>query len=75
MDCGHEMPDMTACSMSCCQDSARAAIAPGLFVLPALITVSEPSILKSPIDPLEPMNFLRSTKPLSPPPRFSPAAA
>jgi hypothetical protein len=75
MDCGHEMPGMAACSMSCCQNLDRSAISPGLFVLPAPFTVSAPSILKSPIDLREPMNFLRSLKPLSPPPRLSPAAA
>jgi hypothetical protein len=75
MDCGHEMPGMASCSMSCCHNLDRPAVSPGLFVLPAPITVSAPSILKSPIDLLEPMNFLRSFKPLSPPPRISPAAA
>jgi hypothetical protein len=75
MDCGHEMPGMAACSMSCCHNLDHAAISPGLFVLPGPITVSAPSILKSPIDLREPMNFLRSLKPLSPPPRLSPAAA
>jgi hypothetical protein len=75
MDCGHEMPGMAACSMSCCHNLDRAAVSPGLFLLPSPVTISGPSILKSPIDPLEPQNFLRSTKPLSPPPRTSSAAA
>jgi hypothetical protein len=75
MNCGHEMPGMAACSMSCCHDLDRLAISPGLFLLPAPVTIYAPSILKSPFDLLEPMNFHRSFKPLSPPPRISPAAA
>jgi hypothetical protein len=75
MDCGHEMPGMAACSMSCCQDSARAAIAPGLFVLPASIVVAASTNFAPFVDVREPQNFLRSIKPLSPPPRISPTVA
>ena len=75
MDCGREMPGMTSCSISCCHNPGPAAIAPGLFVLPAPATVSAPTIVKSLIDVREPQNFLRSSKPLSPPPRISSAAA
>lgn len=75
MDCGHEMPGIAACSMSCCQDSDRAAIAPGLFVLPGPVTVSTSAIFEPFAGLGEPQNFLRSIKPVSPPPRFSPAAA
>lgn len=75
MDCGHEMPGMAACSMSCCHDAERTAIAPGMFVLPAPVTVSAPTIYAPFVHLHEAQNFLRSFKPLSPPPRFSPSAA
>jgi hypothetical protein len=75
MDCGHEMPGMAACSMSCCHNLDHAAIAPGLFVLPAQVTLSASTIFAPCANLREPQNFLRSTKPLSPPPRISPAAA
>jgi hypothetical protein len=75
MDCGHQMPGMAACSMSCCQNMDRPAISPGLFVLPAPLTLAASTIFAPFISLREPQNFLRSIKPLSPPPRFSPAAA
>lgn len=75
MDCGHEMPGMAACSMSCCQDFGHAAIAPGVFVLPVPVALSASTIFAPFVRVREPQNFLRTTKPLSPPPRFSAAAA
>jgi hypothetical protein len=75
MDCSHKMPGMAACSMSCCHNPERAAIASGMFVLPAPVTVSAPTISAPFVHLHEPQNFLRSFKPLSPPPRFCPAAA
>jgi len=35
MDCGHKMPAIAQCSMSCCQNPDRPAVAPAIFVLPA----------------------------------------
>src|SRR5580692_3871227 len=35
MDCGHDMPGMMACAMSCCHDSDRSLFNSVAFVLPA----------------------------------------
>jgi hypothetical protein len=75
MDCGHEAPGMASCSMSCCHNPDRPAIAPVVFVLPATVTVSASTSFEPFVPVLRPLNFLRSIKPLSPPPRFSAAAA
>jgi hypothetical protein len=75
MDCGHEMAGMTACSMSCCHDSDRSLIASMAFVLPPPVAKAEVAAIKSPIELAKPSDFPRSIEPLSPPPRFIPAAA
>jgi hypothetical protein len=75
MDCGHEMAGMTACSMSCCHDSDRSLVASMAFVLPPSAVAAEATAIKSPIELTKPLDFPRSIEPLSPPPRFIPAAA
>jgi hypothetical protein len=74
MDCGHEMAGMTACSMSCCHDSDRSLVASMAFVLPPPAVAAEATSIKSPIELAKPLDFPRSIEPLSPPPRFIPAA-
>lgn len=75
MDCGHDMPGMTACSMSCCHDADRSLIASIAFVLPSSMAAAAAVVIKSPIDLAKPLDFPRSIEPLSPPPRFVSAAA
>src|SRR5712664_4255203 len=70
MDCGHDMPGMMACSMSCCRDSERSMVSAVAFVLPPSVVVVAPAGSKSPIEPAKVMDFLRSLEPLSPPPRL-----
>src|SRR6267378_22461 len=75
MDCGHGMPGMMACSISCCHDSERSMLSAVAFVLPSPVMVIAPAGSESPIEPTKPLDFLRSLEPLSPPPRLVPAAA
>lgn len=75
MDCGHDMPGMMACSMSCCHDSERSMVSAVAFVLPSAVEVVAPVGIKSPIEPAKLLDFLRSVEPLSPPPRLPAAAA
>ena len=75
MDCGHNMAAMTHCSMSCCQHPDRPALTPGIFVLPAPITVSSVTSFEPLIPAAESRNILSLLEPISPPPRdFAPAA-
>jgi hypothetical protein len=74
MDCGHEMPGMMACSMSCCHDSERSLVTSIAFVLPPPAKVAAMAAIKSPIEVAKPLDFSRSIQPLSPPPRFLSAA-
>jgi hypothetical protein len=74
MDCGHEMPGMTACAMSCCHDADRSLVTSIAFVLPQPLAVAEPAAIVSPIESARPLDFARSIEPLSPPPRFLSAA-
>ena len=75
MDCGHDMPGMMACSMSCCHDSERSMVTATAFVLPPVVTVAAPSAIDSPVEFAKPLDFPRSIEPLSPPPRFVAAVA
>ena len=45
------------------------------FVLPPPVVVVAPAGIKSSIEPVKLLDFLRSVAPLSPPPRLAPAAA
>ncbi len=74
MDCGHDMPGMMACSMSCCNDSERSLVTPIAFVLPPSMAAAPSAGVKSPIELAKPLDFPRSIEPLSPPPRFDSAA-
>jgi hypothetical protein len=74
MDCGHDMSGMMACSMSCCHDSDRSLIASIAFVLPPSAAAASAIAIKSPIKLAKPLDFPRFIEPLSPPPRFIPAA-
>ncbi len=75
MDCGHEMPSVAACTMSCCQNPDRPAVATALFVLPFPLRATELVAVKRGIELSKPQDFLVSIEPLSPPPRLLPAAA
>jgi len=75
MDCGHDMAEMSACSMSCCQNTERPAMASLAFVLPAALSFTGPAVRKAPFQSAKPLDFLRSIQPLSPPPRFEAAVA
>src|SRR6266852_2244947 len=70
MDCGHEMPGMIACAMSCCHDSDRSLLGSIAFVLPSPPAAATAAGITSQIAFVEPLDFLRSIEPLSPPPRF-----
>src|SRR5579859_524388 len=71
MDCGHEMPGMAQCSMSCCQNPERHAVAPAIFVLSAPIAISFSKVFEPFIAPTSSLGSVSSFEPLSPPPRFS----
>jgi hypothetical protein len=75
MDCGHEMPGMMACAMSCCNDSDRSLLTSVAFVLPAPMAAATMTTINSPIEFAKPFDFPRSLEPVSPPPRFAFAAA
>src|SRR6266852_3829336 len=70
MDCGHDMPGMMICSMSCCHDSDRSLVTSIAFVLPPSAALRDFASIKSPIDFVKPLDYPRSIKPLSPPPRL-----
>ncbi|HKW57315.1 MAG TPA: hypothetical protein VJN42_08145 [Candidatus Acidoferrum sp.] len=69
MDCGHDMGAMTACSMSCGENSGRPAVIPGVFVLPPAATVPSAGQVIRPVQVIHSSEIPQGTKPLSPPPR------
>ena|SRR5215469_11820265 len=75
MDCSHGMLAMRQCSMSCCHDPDRPAIAPVIFVLPAHITVSASTSFALLVPLPGSKDSVNSIEPLSPPPRTSAPAA
>src|SRR5690348_14787251 len=75
MDCGHKMPGMAQCSVSCCQNPDRPAVASAIFVLPAPVTVSAAATFESLTAFSGPRNSVISFEPLSPPPRLPAVAA
>lgn len=75
MDCGHDMTEMSSCDMSCCQNTERPAVTSMAFVLPAALSLAGPAVCKAPFQSAKPLDFLRSTQPLSPPPRLEATAA
>jgi hypothetical protein len=74
MDCGHGMPGMIVCAMSCCHDSERSLATAIAFVLPQPVDVAAPAAIQFAIESAKPLDFPRSIEPLSPPPRFLSAA-
>ena len=75
MHCAHEMAGMAQCSMSCCQNPDRPAVAPALFVLSAPVTVSVAATFE-PVAALSDLqNVFNSSEPPFLPPRFSTLAA
>jgi hypothetical protein len=75
MDCGHDMVSMMACTMSCCHDSDRSAVASIAFVLPPVIVARESAAITSLVQFATTLDFSRSIEPLSPPPRLASAVA
>lgn len=75
MDCGHEMPGLTPCSMSCCQNPDRPALASVVFVLPVPVGAFNSKTSERFAAPLVYLGSPLSIEPLSPPPRFTVAAA
>jgi hypothetical protein len=71
MDCGHDMSGMTPCSMSCCKDSARPALIPGAFMLPAASFAPSTGEVLRPVQLASALEISRFVKPLSPPPRLT----
>jgi len=74
MDCGHDMPGMMACSMSCCHDSDRSLLGSIAFVLPPPAAAAAVNAAKSPIVLAKPLDFPRFIEPFTPPPRLLSAA-
>jgi len=75
MDCGHEMPGMASCSMSCCHNPDHPALTPAIFVLPAPVSISVSLSIVSVAPVSAASGSSLSPEPLSPPPRFNLAAA
>jgi hypothetical protein len=75
MDCGHDMAPMMACSMSCCSNPERPAVASAVFVLPQPFQFAAPAGFTSAIKIVNFLDSPRSIEPLSPPPRLAAAVA
>ena len=71
MDCGHDVTEMMACSMSCCQDSDHTLLAAHTFVLPYVISVSAPGDSARAVEKACTIERSPYSEPVSPPPRFS----
>lgn len=70
MDCGHDMGGLSACSMSCCQDTGRAAVMPVAFVLPQPTIAPATREVIRPVQITHSIEISRFSTPLPPPPRF-----
>jgi hypothetical protein len=73
-NCGHGSADasgITACSMSCCQNPDRPAIAGLAFVLTGLTSVSDSAVATRTVEATLAVEIPRTIQPLSPPPRFA----
>jgi len=69
MDCGHEMPGMMACSMSCCQEQSISTTSSAVYILPNATSISA---LAVPIGSALAENDRESSHvlaPVSPPPK------
>jgi hypothetical protein len=71
MDCGHDMGEMMACSMSCCQDSEKPLVTAVAFVLPHPLSGFTPASAVPATEIAHAVAVPRPVKPLSPPPRFA----
>jgi hypothetical protein len=71
MDCGHDMVEMTTCSMSCCQNSENPIVTAVAFVLPDTAVASAPIAFVNATSISQSTELLRRAEPLSPPPRFA----
>ena len=69
MPCEHGANGMANCGMSCCDQQEHAAIAPVAYVVPAATSLAVPVLLARETSTAQPVEFLRSIEPLSPPPR------
>jgi hypothetical protein len=70
MDCGHDMSGMTACSVSCCQESSRPAVMPVAFVLPLATMLPAAVEMVQPVRITTSLEISQIITPLSPPPRL-----
>jgi hypothetical protein len=75
MDCVHDLSAMMACSMACCTNTERPAVASAVFVLPTPFQFAAPAGFTSAIKIVNSLDSPRSIEPLSPPPRFVAAVA
>lgn len=75
MDCGHDMASMMSCSMSCCANQERPAVASAIFILPLPFEFAATLGFTRAVSLAISLDSSRSTEPLSPPPRFVSAAA
>ena len=73
-DCGHDGGGLLACSMSCCQNPDQPVVTAVIFVLPHLALAAAPNPGIGGVEPTQSVEILRSSKPLSPPPRAAGAA-
>ena len=74
MNCGHDMGSMSgmaSCSISCCQNSARPALIPAVFLLPAVSLSPAAAEVVRPIELASSLELSRFVQPLFPPPRFA----
>jgi hypothetical protein len=77
MNCGHDMDGKEGrggemwCSMRCCQNSSRAALVPGAFLLPAENLALVSDTLAQPVQIGNSLKLSGFIQPLSPPPRFA----
>jgi hypothetical protein len=71
VDCGHDMGEMMACSMSCCQDSEKPLVTAVAFVLPLVLSGFTPASVVPAAEIAHAVAVPRPVKPLSPPPRLA----
>jgi hypothetical protein len=74
MNCGHDMPGMSECSMSCCQNPERQVVTAMLFVLPPLTSAWAPMQITGDVTFSGFPELPRFIQPLLQPPRVAAAA-
>jgi hypothetical protein len=70
-DCAHQMGDVTACSIRCCQSADHPLLASMVFILPLATSWIRPQHATAAAPALQPNIFPRSVEVLAPPPRQS----